>query len=87
MANISKKFTMIFRMKALLLTLLAQMASASSDIIKFSSSPLPPTLGKVKYAKIYFDLNLLITGCNVKILWNKILQIFNFLQQSKMEKL
>ena len=49
---------MVFRMKALLLTLLAQMASASSDIIKFSSAPLPPTLGKVKFAKIYFDFNL-----------------------------
>ena len=58
MTDISEKFTMVFRMKALLLTLLAQMASASSDIIKFSSSPLPPTLGKVQFAKIYFDFNL-----------------------------
>ena len=58
MTDISEKFTMVFRMKALLLTLLAQMASASSDIIKFSSSPLPATLGKVQFAKIYFDFNL-----------------------------
>ena len=70
---------MVFRMKALLLTLLAQMASASSDIIKFSSSPLPPTLGKVKFAKINFDFKLIV--------FNEILQIFNFLQLSKMEKL